>query len=405
MGEIKTKIGAVLFNQEHNISAKDRTIISLDDAWFSISGEPAKKVQSIHDLPNDTIWLTNLTFNQFTAAGLNKHANFRNDGWLRSGVHQLTSELGLTVDNASQSVAASAIAAIAQRVINIAHEKIGVKPTLLDSFNKDVANAIGPAKSLIPDQFYKSFEQCANHYWVKVINHQNYTAKNASFTARVNRLSHAKALLGTQLPPDTGWEFQKSSGKVKLDTWLSTIDKPFLANCIITNVQPMIGEILSWGSGAQAKRDWLTNLELDQLREYADIEIESALVCSNDPISPIQADLLPSSPLDELSMSLGIFAELLWTSLTNKQPQTREGRFSAAAAWLRAADRMIMFNFAQRAVARGLDVAGYGAGAITIRYPEGGLKKALGTATDIGLIPPASKFIEARQLEGPEGYG
>ena len=379
--------------------------MSLNDAWFSISGEPAKKVQSIHDLPNDTIFLTNLTYTQFHAAGLTRHANFRNEGWLRSGVHQLASELGLTIDYASQSVAASAIAAIAQRVINIAHEKIGVTPTVLHSFNKDVADAIGPAKSLIQSQFYKSFEQCASQTWVSVVNNHNYTGRNPSFTARVNRLSHAKALLNTKLPPDTGWEFQKSSSKIKLDSWLSTIDKPFLAHCIIKNVQPMVGELFSWGSGAKAQRDWLTNIELDQLREYADIEIDSVLICSNDPITPAQASLLPSSPLDELSISLGIFAELLWTSLTSKQPQTSDGRFSAAAAWLRAADRMIMFNFAQRAAARGLDVAGYGTGAVTIRYPEGALKKSLSVATDIGLIPPASKFIEARQLEGAEGFG
>lgn len=54
-----------------------------------------------------------------------------------------------------------------------------------------------------------------------------------------------------------------------------------------------------------------------------------------------------------------------------------------------------MFSHAQRLHAKGSIVWGYGGGNVVVLYPEGGLRHALDVSTDIELLPPASKLLEA----------
>lgn len=122
------RVGAILFDPSNNIVASDRTVVSLDSAWASISGGQARRVQSIHDLPSDVVWLTNLTYNNFYRAGLQKHPNFRYEGWLRTLFNQLVAELGIDLNNVSPDITVSTIATIAQRTVNVAQSRYAVSP-------------------------------------------------------------------------------------------------------------------------------------------------------------------------------------------------------------------------------------------------------------------------------------
>lgn len=122
------RVGAILFDPNNNIVASDRTVVSLDSAWASIGGGQARRVQSIHDLPSDVLWLTNLTYNNFYRAGLQRHPNFRNEGWLRTLFNQLVAELGIDLNNVSPDITVSTIAAIAQRTVAVAKSRYEVHP-------------------------------------------------------------------------------------------------------------------------------------------------------------------------------------------------------------------------------------------------------------------------------------
>jgi hypothetical protein len=83
--------------------------------------------------------------------------------------------------------------------------------------------------------------------------------------------------------------------------------------------------------------------------------------------------------------------------MTLQQPyRPKESRFTAAAVWRMSYDRMVMLDYAQKLSARGLTVMSYGMGNVVVSYPEGGLRRALSVAADLGLLPPANKFTEAR---------
>jgi len=87
----------------------------------------------------------------------------------------------------------------------------------------------------------------------------------------------------------------------------------------------------------------------------------------------------------------------MWTAFTNPMPyRLNETRWSVAAAWLRAADRLRMFDFAQKLHARGLTVSSYGVGSVVLRYPaSGGLQRTLAMASETGLLPPAKGMAQA----------
>lgn len=390
------RVGAVYFDESGNIVANDRTVVALNDAWASISGEPARRVQSIHELASDVLWLTNLTFNNFWRAGLQRHPNFRNDGWLRTLFGQIVTELGVHGENSSADVMVTTMATVAQRVVDVAIRDYGVK-IRAKRLNDDFAMAIKAPKSNLPDTYYPFFESIAEHPSVSVIQTANYSAASPTVTLRRNRLAHANRVLSTPVPEDTGWELEKAASSS--DKWLESIETPFLVRCTLSNVSPMIAEVLSWGSGSRHVREWMTDLEWRIVRQFGDISVHSALINSKPAAVLPQHKLLPTGQFDELSYTLGLIAEQIWTALVNKQLHKDTHRYTAAAAWLRSADRMAMFDYAQRLHARGVTVMSYGVGNVVARYPEGGLRRTLDIATDLSLMPPASKFAEAR-LEG-----
>jgi hypothetical protein len=394
------RVGAIFFDSNNKLVANDRTAVLLNSAWASISGEQAQRVRSIHNLPSDVLWFTNLTYNNFYRAGLQRHPNFRNEGWLRTLFNQLVAELGVDLNSVSPDITVSTIAAIAQRTVSVAKSRYEVHPKS-KRLNEDFAIAMSAPRSALPDKFYNYFDTVADHPSVSVIYTTNYGAGLPTVTVRRNRLHHAREVLATPVPTDTGWEMEKAVAPDHNDKWLENINTPFLVKCTVSNVNPMIAEVLSWGSGSRDVREWLTDIEWRVVRQYADVSVSAALICNN-PAAPLpQAKLLPEGPLDKLSFTYGLIAEQIWTAMTNKQHyKGGMNRYTAAAAWLRAADRMAMFDYAQKLYRSGLNVMSYGVGNVVLRYPENELRHTLDIATDIGLMPPASKLAEAAAWRG-----
>lgn len=391
------RIGAIVFDPSTVIGSGDRTVVSLTAGWASIGGTPARRIQGISGLPNDVIWLTNLSYAAFLAAKLNMHANFRNDGWLRTAFEQIATEFGLGRNTGKAKDAAEAIALVAHRVVAYSCKELNVKILSHGRLNDDFATAMGLDRCRIPEAHYSTFETIAGHPNVSVIQPVSFgRGTTSSTTLRSNRLAYARRMLAHKVPPDSGWVLAKQK---LTETELESMELPFMVRCRITNVKPIMAEALSWGSGAKSIREWLTDVEWRVVRQYADVELRAAMVCEQGYESMERyAAMLPQGSVDELSYTLGLVAEQVWTALMNKQPRTgRITGFSARAAWLRAIDRMQMFDYAQRMQSRrGVNLIAYGMGNVTVRVPEGGIKHILDMAVDVGLMPPMASFKEAR---------
>lgn len=391
------RIGAIVFDPSSVIGGSDRTVVSLTGGWASVGGTQARRIQGITDLPNDVIWLTNLGYTAFLAAKLNMHANFRNEGWLRTAFEQIATEFGLGRDTGKAKDTAETLSLIAHRVVAYSCKELGILVQSHARLNDDYAAAMGLDRCRIPESAYSTFETIAGHPKVSVIQSVSFGRGTASsMTLRCNRLTYAHRMLAHKVPPDTGWELVKQK---LTESELERMEKPFLVRCRITNIKPIMAEALSWGSGSRSIREWLTDVEWRIVRQYADVELRAAMVCEQGYESlDSYAAMLPKAGANELSYSLGLVAEQVWTALMNKQP--RAGRitgYTARAAWLRAIDRMQMFDYAQKMQSRrGVTLISYGMGNVVVRVPEGGTKNILDMAVDIGLMPPMAGFNQAK---------
>ena len=392
------RIGAIVFDPSSVMGSGDRSVVSLTAGWASIGGTPARRIQGISELPNDVIWLTNLGYSAFLAAKLNMHANFRNDSWLRTSFEQIATEFGLGRNTGKAKDTAEALSLIAHRVVAYSCRELNVKVQSHGRLNDDYATTMGLDRCRIPEVHYSTFETIAGHPSVSVIQPVSFgRGTTSSATLRCNRLGYARRMLAQKVPPDTGWVLAKQKLS---EAELENMEQPFMVRCRITNVKPIMAEALSWGSGSKSIREWLTDVEWRVVRQYADVELRAAMICEQGYESlGSYAEKLPQGAMDELSYSLGLVAEQVWTALMNKQP--RVGRitgFTARAAWMRAIDRMQMFDYAQRMQSRrGVNLIAYGMGNVVVRVPEGGIKHILDVAMDVGLMPPMASFIEARE--------
>lgn len=391
------RIGAIVFDPGSVIGASDRSVVSLVQGWASISGTPARRIQGISDLPSDVIWLTNLGFSPFVKAKLNMHANFRSDGWLRTAFEQIATELGVGTKKISKE-AAETVSLIAHRVVAHSFRELGIQIQNNTKLNDDFAASMKLQNCKIADLHYSIFETVAGHPVVPVVQSVSFGRGNSSsVTLRCNRLAYARFMLSQKVPSDTGWELVKHKLS---DSELERLDKPFMVHCRITNVKPIISEALSWGSGSKSLREWLTDVEWRVIRRFADVEIRAAMICEHgyESLDP-HMSMLPNGAVDDLSYSMGLVAEQVWTALMNKQPRLgiHSPGFPARAAWLRSIDRMQMFDYCQRMQARrGVSLISYGMGNVVVRVPEGGLQNIVDIALETGLMPPMASFLELK---------
>jgi hypothetical protein len=390
--------GVAIFDLPETIDRK-RDIKNLDSLWACVAGDEGKRLKNLHDLRSDVIWFTNLDANIFKTLKLYNLPNLRSETWLRTKFTQIQQELGLDESYVTAKVVTESISLIVQNIVDYALKHFNVNP-LSQTFNADFAKVFNAPVSNLPDAWHTYFSPLVQHSIVAVVN--SYARSNTSsfLTVKPNRLRHARDVLSTHVPLDVGWEQSVKIPNSKTNNWLENIKTPFLIRFSFSNINPDVAELLSWGAGSQVPREWMTDIEWRVLKDFCDIEIKDILINKNPGVILKQYSMLPSGPYDELSYTCGLISELMWTSLTTKV--TRKNNFTskhytAAAAWLRSADRMIMFKHAQRLNAEGCNVSMYGAGMVSLTYPEGSLSHYLLKSTQNGLMPPSAKFQENKR--------
>ncbi len=403
------RCGIVLFDSANNVSIGDKTFASLDAGWACVGGQSPHRISSIHDLDSAVLWITNLTEEQFYRAKLAGNVNFRSEGFFRSTLRHIYTELGVDPQFISSDVVAAVLATIAQRVLDESLTRYKVNPRSR-ALNEDFASALSAPRSQIASDMYELFEASAQHAYVRAVQSNTYMNQGATLTLRRNRLTHAREILNSPVPPDAPWDYipreKLPASQSDIESMLEQSNTAFLVRCNTRNVNPLVADVFSIGSGAKVIREWLTDIEWQQAREWADIDYLGLLLCRA-PSAPIpQAEALPSGQYAPLSFTTGLIAEQVWTAMTMRQRTSRNdaGRYTAAAAWFRSMDRVSMFSYAQQLHAKGLTVWGYGVGSVVIRHAEGGLRHALDVSNTIGLLPPASKLVEARRNSIEDAY-
>lgn len=389
------RCGVVMFDSANNFGTGSQGATSLDSGWASIGGELARRIQSIHDLSSDVFWLCNLSDKRYFQANLYSQPNMRSEDFLRTPLRRLCPELGIDPAHTAPDVVASTLASLVQRTMDMAGDTYHIRLNSKRRLNEDFVTALALPPSAITAELHPIFEDAARHAYATPAETSSYYNGVQTLTLQRNRLIHARELMSMKVPVDSQWTHIPKRKLDGIERVLESAETPFMVNCSCSNVNPMASGVFTVGGGSKVMRNWLTDIEWNIARVYSDIEYHAVLKCEAPFVEIPQASLLPSGNYAPLSITNGLIAEQIWTSLTIPRGNNRaKTQFTAAAAWLRAKDRMTMFDYALQLHGRGLSIHGYGLGMVTVKFAEGGLRNALAVSTDTGLLPPATRLME-----------
>jgi hypothetical protein len=358
------RYGSVFFDQSENPE---------DGGWASVAGEPAKRIAGPGDLAMDTIWLTNMGFSEFYKAGVGAYPHLRMDSFLKVTVAQMCNELGIIPPYqmaAQHSVVI--VSEIFNRVAIIVRREFGIEIRNYSSLKDELA-----VKCRIPAVFSKEeFHDACK------IAQQTYSTcptkplrGTKTVALRKNRVAHAMEVCSAPVPGDkftlyNGSHFGPAAKRVER---ICQYAEPVICNVSIKSIQNDMVDLIAFGSVPSKNRrqavmrDWVTQVELMMLAEYADVTVETAYTGTGwDSLnSRIRIDPMP---MDYLSYSYGLVAENFRLAHSSDTP-TRGGKvfLSAQSLWLSAIDRFWSFVMAAKLGATGLTVSGYGGGAVNVQ--------------------------------------
>ncbi len=356
----------------------------LQGGWYSVNGEKPGRFARPTDLSSDTIWITNADYAAFKNENLAQAgANFRNITYLGASLAHVGNDLLLSPDNEKLDVSVQEMSRFVGRLCRLL-EKAYRTPSIFGGYQV----ARGVRQVLMPN----GIERITNMSLAKALGdaHQRSSKcvlRGKFFNARVrwlpvrkNRLSHIREVMETPFPTGKP-EFiagNQMGGGNRL-AWLYSLGRPFLVKVALTNIDPEVADILSFGTvkgetGMSSPREWATSLEAVLYDSYATVSVEAAWVWPESASLP-QRYQLPSVLVEdswmELSYSAQLAAEIHMSAINMipKRPQEQGGGLdvSPMAVWQWSMDRLLSFEMAKALADDGLVPFSYSLGAVTLR--------------------------------------
>ena len=400
------RYGVVLFDDPENPGT----------GWASINGDASYQIRSMHDLPNDVIWITNLDFDNFRKSKVELNPWFRADSYLPVKIADVLAEWGLDPANTPLSATASFCSGVFQRIMGIAwklirecnpdadRNKVFTAGSLRDDLRHLIPRLDFPSEEawhvLQPKQAYKEFTQTS--------------IRSPRGAARVMlrrpRLAHALDVLTSPVPSGEFSLVGKNLMRGKGDrvNWIRDSQKPCLVNVtylgLANGVSGDVQDIFAFGNaisnGPRINRTWLPHPEFMVMSTFSRLDVLGSWVgndyytMNNGLAEPVRQFL--SNRYSEMSWSAGVVAEALLRAACMGPPFDRNmsaeerkvaPKISWQGAWLRAADRMQMFTGAMSLHKDGFSVQSYGLGWIVCTATEDQMQDLMYKSMSLGLLP------------------
>lgn len=392
--------GVVLFNDVILKKGRDRKRLPTE-GWASIDGGQARRIGSITELESNVKWLTNLGFEDFYENQLGRNPNLFPSDFLRTDVKSVADDIGANVDQLSADKAVCALSAVFSRIMKLAEGKlqINLNAKIVNKTLHDFISARTVNKYEIPDEINTALKH-AYQASTQCVSRPNSGWKYAML--RKPRYQHAIDVLSSPVPSEFRWVYVNNermpvAGPKRID-WCIGNELPVLANVKVTPRRGGdLNVIISYNSGAQVERAWLSQPELLWVSMFCDVEVIGAFVCEAGFEHQKEIDAFPAlGDFSYGSYSLGLLCENLWVSLASPRTKVTRKFYPPRAVWYRAVDRVEIFKAASRLHRAGFQVSGYGYGSVWLNYPPGATKDLIDVAGELGLDVPVSKFFEQR---------
>jgi hypothetical protein len=372
------KYGVALFDNTRDMSA----------GWACLAGGESFRISSVSDLSNDTVWVTNLDFNEYNERA-KRSSHLRRVDFLRSSLQAVGSDLGMRVNGLYAQEAAPVLAGVIERCVHMAVRAYGwsapthdVRECVLYEDIRRTMPGLPKVQASTRAPFASAYQSYSVPLWGA-----DYEDNIVVITLRYNRLDYARSMMDT-LVPDDAWTYvpPETASKLTMEQWLDPA-KPSLVEAAVEldSIDPGLASLVSFGAGTNkraALRKWISQPELAWLSRHARVTVTSGLQSASAQHLPASVQLpalLTDDPFMKVSLSAGLLAESHWAAIAqptwNRQARCEEQ--SAWGVWLRAADRAMSFKLALQAHQAGYRVLGYGHGSCAIRLQKMRLREAL----------------------------
>lgn len=282
-----------------------------------------------------------------------------------------------------------------------------------------------------PDYFLSALEAADNAYQPTALS--SYDRARAGkgdgllpghFRVPVDRVAHAQQLFRVPFPIG-GWRnvgdmsILSRRGPEKIFEWLDQ-NPGALIRATMKRCDPRMESIINYGANIQKNArsgHWLTALELATLMPWCEFVLHEGVIgerlCS---IQEILEAAMPRSSsggasgfgsrtasapgycsaldpqtvqMRSVSYPYQIFMDVLWRAAIGPIPKAPRSIRNPASAFVRAADRMLLFEVAAKLHSLSIGISGYGSGGVLISPAEGmTIQEWVPPLLAQGLLPP-----------------
>lgn len=386
--------GVALFDNPNDMTA----------GWACRADESPFKFSGIAELSNDTLWVTNLSFDEYKNRA-KKISHLRRSDYLRSSLTSIAADLGIRITGVFAREASVVLARVFRHSMLIAIHTYAWESPLTDlrgdTLSDDIRRYLPYATSAQPltrAAFISAHQSYSMPEWGSF-----YEPDTVPLTMRYNRMDYAKQIMATMVPDDS-WTYMPPGDACRMTiNDLLNPDRPCMVEAAVElgTLNPDIAALISFGAQTARRsgiRKWISQPELSWLSRHATVRVSSVLYAQA--AAPMPANLglperLTADPLFAMSLSAGLVAEAHWSAVAapvyNRTSKSND--VSSRAVWLRAVDRALSFGLAQKAYEAGFRVSGYGNGSVFVRVARSRLHDCLKFADENNIAHPAFDAI------------
>lgn len=391
-------IGVALYESGHPFDRKAN--------WACEFRKEPFQFQSASDLPGQTLWVTNVELGELYKAGLHRNPKIAHEGYFRTRLSVMISELGIEQWPLEQQ--AAMLAEVLGTAAEMARLQLGLVQYPSNGIQQAVGQLYGLPEAPEGSAIFRVAELACQNYTSCERERRYEQAKVFSFW--LPRYDWASALLSEPLPLNDRLQSvapqslpHMGRDAAALVDWAKELRQPLFAKIRIHALEDVMGKLLNYGAGAlgvnsqssvgkgyeaRNMREWCALPELETLSQAGDIEVLQVALATSGFKTP-ELSVFSSRPA-AVSYSYGLVAENLWVGLTRRPTPDGKTSRNLSTAWLQALDRMACLSIAERLHGMGMEIVNYGYGRITVVCPKSLYQMIPQIAREHGLLYPAA---------------
>jgi hypothetical protein len=384
--------------------------------WKAVEEAPATRlsVNGTSILSTDTVWLTNMAYQLARETGLGANYRFLTSEYLREDIRKMADRHGNRYNpETKQCENPRELAEFGARILT---RTLKVSKKLLDddtdeeflprfSLKQGFRDMAGLGRDPVYTTEMDKFVQEAICYNTNCEREQYVVDDNIGYF-RIPPREHCIKVMDINLPHGEFREIPKAdlppqkAAREEVQKWLSKVGVlPGLFKITCRSFEPQFNALINYGESASGfssyKRQWVSSPEIAFLSAFSEITVHQAYVTQNlAKLNPALEIARSQYSQTDMSISMGVFYENLWTgmccrsSLRPKAPSPDKTYVNTFTPFLRAMDRVTLFDKALQFTNAGFDVAGYATGMLRVSIKDQDPVKIYDTCLQTRMIPP-----------------